>query len=122
MKLATKNNLHNHVALLSCAAVNHIAEQDWTADELDAFADFIRDMAALHGETRIAGEMYRDYKRYLHYYNEAIEVATLEELENPACTYFDDKFYLVKLAVEDMAAELVLYSASRHYFSDTYSG
>ena len=121
MKLSTKNNLHDHTALLSCAAVNHIAAQDWTADELDAFANFIRDMAALHGETRIAGEMYRDYKRYLHYYNEAVEIATMEELEDTNSTYFDDKFFLVKLAVEDMAAELVLYSASRQYFSDVYS-
>lgn len=120
--LNTANNIHNHVALLSCQAVNHIAAQDWTLDELEAFAEFVRDIAALHGETRIAGEMYRDYKRYLHYYNETIEVATLEELEDPDSTYIDDKFFLVKLAVEDMAAELVLYSASRHYFSDAYAG
>ncbi len=122
MKFATTNNIHNHIALLSCQAVNHIAAQDWTLDELEAFADFIRDMAALHGEIRIAGEMYRDYKWYLHCYNEAVEVATLEELEDPSNTYFDNKFWIVKLAVEDMAAELVLYSASRHYFSDAYSG
>ena len=122
MKLSTKNNLHDHTALLTCTAVNHIAAQDWTADELDAFANFVRDMAALHGETRIAGEMYRDYKRSLHYYNQAVEIATMEELEDPNSTYFDDKFFLVKLAVEDMAAELVLYSASRSYFSDAYSG
>ena len=120
--LNTANNIHNHVALLTCSAVNYIAAQDWTLDELEAFADFIRDIAALHGETRIAGEMYRDYKRYLHYYNEAVEVATLEELEDPTSTWLDDKFFLVKLAVEDMAAELVLYSASRCYFSDAYTG
>jgi len=121
MKLSTHNNLHNHIALLSCTAVNHIAAQDWTSEELDAFANFVRDIAALHGETRIAGEMYRDYKRYLHYYNEAVEAASVEELEDPTSTYLDDKFFLVKLAVEDMAAELVLYSASRQYFSDVYS-
>jgi len=120
--LNTADNVHAHVALLSVNAVNHIAAQDWTLDELEAFADFVRDMAALHGESRIAGEMYRDYKRYLHYYNETMEVATLEELEDPDSTYLDDKFFLVKLAVEDMAAELVLYSASRHYFSDAYAG
>ena len=119
---ATTNNLHNHIALLSCQAVNYIAAQDWTADELEAFADFVRDIAALHGETRIAGEMYRDYKRYLHRYNEAVEVATLEELEDPSNTYLDNQFWVVKLAVEDMAAELVLYSASRQYFSDAYAG
>ena len=122
MKFSTHNNLHNHIALLSCNAVNHIAAQDWTLDELEAFADFVRNIAALHGETRIAGEMYRDYKRYLHHYNEAIEVATLDELEDPSNTYFDNQFWVVKLAVEDMAAELVLYSASRQYFSDAYSG
>lgn len=121
MKLSTHNNIHNHIAMLSCHAVNHIAEQNWTLDELEAFADFVRDMAALHGENRIAGEMYRDYKRYLHYYNETMEVASLDELEDPASTYLDDKFFLVKLAVEDMAAELVLYSASRCYFSDAYA-
>ena len=120
--LNTTNNIHAHVKLLSCQSVNYIAAQDWTLDELEAFADFIRDIAALHGETRIAGEMYRDYKRYLHYYNEAVEVATLEELEDPTSTWLDDKFFLVKLAVEDMAAELVLYSASRCYFSDAYTG
>jgi len=120
--LNTTNNLHNHVALLSVSAVNHIAAQDWTLDELSAFADFIRDIAALHGETRIAGDMYRDYKRYLHYYNEVVEASSLEELEDPKSTWIDDKFFLVKLAVEDMAAELVLYSASRCYFSDAYAG
>lgn len=120
--LSTANNIHDHVMLLTVNAVNHIAAQDWTLDELEAFADFIRDIAALHGETRIAGEMYRDYKRYLHYYNEVVEVATMEELEDPDAAWIDDKFFLVKLAVEDMAAELVLYSASRHYFSDAYAG
>ena len=121
MKLNTINNIHAHTALLTCAAVNHIAEQDWTAEELEAFADFIRDIAALHGETRIAVGMYGDYKRYLYWYNEAIRVASLEELEDSASTYLDDKFFLVKLAVEDMAAELVLYSASKCYFSDAYA-
>ena len=120
MKLSTVNNIHNHIALLTCQAVNHIAEQDWTLDELEAFADFIRDMAALHGENRIAVGMYGDYKRYLYWYNEAMEVVTMEELEDAKSTYLDDKFFLVKLAVEDMAAELVLYSASKCYFSDAY--
>lgn len=121
MKFSTHNNIHNHIALLTCQAVNHIAEQDWTLDELEAFADFIRDMAALHGENRIAVGMYGDYKKYLYWYNEAMEVVTMEELEDAKSTYLDDKFFLVKLAVEDMAAELVLYSASKCYFSDAYA-
>lgn len=79
-------------------------------------------MAALHGETRIAGEMYDKYQWYRHQYSETIEVATLEELRDPENTYLDGKFLSVKLAAEDKAAELVLYSGSRHYFSDAYSG
>jgi len=120
--MSTHNNIHNHIAMLTCSAVNHIAEQDWTAEELEAFADFVRDIAALHGENRIAVGMYGDYKRHLYWYNEDIKAASPEELEDPASTYLDDKFFLVKLAVEDMAAELVLYSASRQYFSDAYAG
>jgi hypothetical protein len=122
MKISTANNLHSHIAFLTCDMVNHIAEQDWTADELEAFADFIRDMAALHGESRIAGEMYRDYKRYLTHYNEIVGFSSLEELEDPESSWLDDSFFTVKLAVEDMAAELVLYSGSRQYFSDAYAG
>ena len=122
MKFATTDNIHNHVMLLTCSAVNHIAAQDWTVEELEAFADFVRDMAALHGQTRIAGEMYRDYKRYLARYSETVEMATLEELEDPNSEYIDNQFFCVKLAVEDMAAELVLYSGAREYFSDAYAG
>lgn len=121
MKLSTKNNLHNHIALLSCQNVNHIAEQDWTTEELEAFADFVRDIAALHGQMRIAGEMYRDYKFYLARYSETVKFATLEELENPNSEYIDNQFFCVKLAVEDMAAELVLYSGAHEYFSDAYA-
>lgn len=118
--LSTKNNLFDHVNLLRVQHINHIAAQDWTLDELDAFVAFVHDLAERYSGDKAIDQLYRDYLWYSNRYKETLKYISVEELEDPTNTWIDDEFLTCKLVAEDMAAELVLYSAS-DYVKNIYA-
>lgn len=119
-KLSTKNNLFSHIELLKIENVNDIGSQDWTGDELEAFAEFLFHMATQYNENRVL-EIYRDFIYKLNNYYNLVAIATLAELEDKENTpWIDEAFHAAALAAEEMAAELVLYS-NREYFKNIYA-
>lgn len=120
MKLATKVNLFNHTNLIRVEHINHIAEQDWTADELSEFVFFLNSIA---GEYRTLcptlDEKFKHFEYLLDRWDALMEALPVEEIEDKSNTWLDDRWFSVKIAAEDIAAELVL--EGPHYFSNAYS-
>lgn len=118
--MKTNQNLFNFVDMLKVSndEINHIAAQDWTLDELTAFADFIRGLGKWWGISKME-ELYRDFCRKANNYSNTCAMVSVEELYDKETDWIDDLFLEAKIAAEDMAAELVLYSGIQ-FFSEVH--
>lgn len=116
--MKTTQNLFNFVDMLKLSGneINKIAAQDWTFDELRDFVDFLRCLGKMYRLSKVE-ELYRDFCAKANNYSNMCAIATLEEIEN--ADWVDDLFLTAKLAAEDMAAELVLYSGIP-FFSEVH--
>lgn len=118
--MKTTPNLFNFVDMLKVSndEINHIAAQDWTFDELRDFAGFIRGLGKWWGIPKME-ELYRNFCNKANNYSNTCAMISVEELYDKEADWIDDLFLEAKIAAEDMAAELVLYSGVR-FFSEVH--
>ena len=116
--MKTTQNLFNFVDMLKVSnnEINKIAAQDWTFDELRDFVWFIRGLGKWWGIPKME-ELYRVFCDKANNYSNTCAMASVEEIEN--ADWVDDLFFDAKVAAEDMAAELVLYSGVQ-FFSEVH--
>lgn len=114
--MKTNSNLFNFVDMLRLHdnAVNKIAAQDFTLDELVEFENFLVTLGKAYGATNI-DKLHRDFCYYANQFEMKTAQASMDEIEN--ADWLDEDFLNLKLQVEDMAA-LLVFNTGNGFFSE----
>lgn len=114
--MKTTTNLFNYVDMLRLQddAVNKIALQDFTLDELVDFESFLVTLGKAYSTPNI-DELHRDFCYYANQYEMKSAQASMDEIEH--ADWLDADFMALKLQVEAMAATLV-FDTANGFFSE----
>ena len=114
--MRTNNNIFNFVDMLRLQgdAVNKIAAQDFTLDELVEFENFLVTLGKAYGAVNI-DKLHRDFVYYANKFEMKTAQASMDEIEN--ADWLDEDFLNLKLQVENMAA-LLVFDTADGFFSE----
>lgn len=114
--MKTNPNIFNFVDMLRLHddAVNKIAAQDFTLDELVEFENFLVTLGKAYGATNI-DKLHRDFCYYANQFEMKTAQASMDEIEE--ADWLDADFFNLKLQVENMAAILV-FDTPNGFFSE----
>jgi len=114
--MKTGANIFNFVDMLRLHgdAVNKIALQDFTLDELVDFESFLVTLGKAYNAPNI-DELHQDFCYYANQYEMKSAQASMDEIEH--ADWLDADFMALKLQVEAMAATLV-FDTVNGFFSE----
>lgn len=114
--MKTNSNLFNFVDMLRLQgdAVNKIAAQDFTLDELVEFEKFLVTLGKAYNASNI-DELHRDFCYYANQFEMKTAQASMDEIEE--ADWLDADFFNLKLQVENMAA-LLVFDTPNGFFSE----
>lgn len=114
----TTANIFNYIEMLKLEnnEVNHIAEQDFTLDELKEFEYFVYTLGTAYNAGKNFEEKHNDFMRWTANYEHICDNMSLEEVEE--ADWLDEEFFTLKAIVEDMASMLVLDGVAGGFFSE----
>ena len=106
--MRTNNNIFNFVDMLRLQgdAVNKIAAQDFTLDELVEFENFLVTLGKAYSASNI-DKLHRDFCYYANQF----------EMKTENADWLDEDFLNLKLQVENMAA-LLVFDTADGFFSE----
>ena len=116
--MKTTANIFNYIAMLKLEhdEVNHIAEQDFTLDELKEFEYFVHTLGTAYNAGKSFEEKHSDFVSWANNYERICDNMSLEEIEE--ADWLDEEFLTLKVMVEDMASMLVLDGVAGGFFSE----
>lgn len=118
------NNLKNTEFNTFAAVMNSkniyqsIMQADCTLDEMHSFAKFARAIAFAYQYNDVVNMIDTRFYPAARYYQRIVDNIDMDTLRNPAETWIDDEFYLVKDRLAEVAARL----AEKSLFNDICRG